>query len=51
MQLVQFNPKIGPLSGATTPGTSRPASDGNEGVLRIPQSPSISVEYKSDIAL
>ena len=30
---------IGPLSGATTPGQSGPGSDGNEGVLRIPQSP------------
>ena len=28
------------LSGATIPGQSRPGSDGNEGVLRIPQSPS-----------
>ena len=25
------------LLGATTPGQSRPGSDGNEGVLRIPQ--------------
>ena len=30
-----------PLSGATTPGQSRPGSDGNKGVLRIPQSSSI----------
>ena len=29
------------LSGATTPGQSEPVSDGNEGVLRIPQSSSI----------
>ena len=29
------------LSGATTPGQSGPGSNGNEGVLRIPQSPSI----------
>ena len=28
------------LSGATTPGQSGPVSDGNEGVLRIPQSSS-----------
>ena len=28
------------LSGATTPGQSGPGSDGNEGVLRIPQSSS-----------
>ena len=26
------------LSGATTPGQSGPGSDGNEGVVRIPQS-------------
>ena len=36
--LVLFNPLIGPLSGATTTGQSGPGSDGNEGVLRIPQS-------------
>ena len=29
------------LSGATTPGQSGPGSDGNKGVLRIPQSSSI----------
>ena len=29
------------LSGATTPGQSGPGSDGNEEVLRIPQSSSI----------
>ena len=29
------------LSGATTPGQSGPGSDGNEGVLHIPQSSSI----------
>ena len=40
MQLVLFNPQIGPLSGATTPGQSGPGSDGNEGVLCIPQSSS-----------
>ena len=28
------------LSGATTPGQSGPGSNGNEGVLRIPQSSS-----------
>ena len=32
---------IGSLSGATTPGQSGPGSNGNEGVLRIPQSSSI----------
>ena len=39
--LVLFNPLIGPLSGATTPGQSGPGSDGNEGVLCITQSSSI----------
>ena len=29
------------LSGATTPGPSGPGSNGNEGVLHIPQGPSI----------
>ena len=29
------------LSGATKPGQSGPGSNGNEGVLRIPQGPSI----------
>ena len=33
-----FDPYIGPLSGATTLGQSGPGSDGNKGVLRIPQS-------------
>ena len=36
------------LSGATTPGQSGPGSDGNEGVLRIPQSISITVVSPSD---
>ena len=40
-RLVQFNPYIEPLSGATTPGQSGPGSDDNEGVLHIPQSSSI----------
>ena len=39
--LVLFNPKIEPLSGATTPGQGGPGSDGNEGVLHIHQSSSI----------
>ena len=39
--LVLFNPEIGRLSCATTPGKSGPGSDGNEGVLCIPQSSSI----------
>ena len=36
------------LSGATTPGQSEPGSDGNEGVLCIPQISSISGTYPSD---
>ena len=36
------------LSGATTPGQSGPGSDGNEGVLRIPQSSSIAGISPSD---
>ena len=35
---MQFDPLIGPLSGATTLGKSGPGSNGNEGVLHIPQS-------------
>ena len=48
MQLVLFNPQIGPLSGATTPGQSGPGSDGNEGILCIPQSSSITWTSPSD---
>ena len=36
------------LSGATTPGQSVPGSSGNEGVLCIPQSSSISGTSPSD---
>ena len=36
------------LSGATTPGQSGPGSDGNEGVLRIPQNSSITGASLSD---
>ena len=36
------------LSGATTLGQSGPGSNGNEGVLRIPQSPSITGTSPSD---
>ena len=36
------------LSDATTPGQSGPGSNGNEGVLRIPQSPSITGTSPSD---
>ena len=36
------------LSGATTPFHSEPGSDGNDGVLRIPQSSSIAGTSTSD---
>ena len=36
------------LSGATTPGKSGPGSDGNDGVLHIPQSSSITGTSPSD---
>ena len=36
------------LSGGTTPSQSRPGSDGNEGVLRIPQSSSNTGNSTSD---
>ena len=48
MPLVLFNPLIGPISGTTIPGQSRPGSDGNKGVLCIPQSPSIAGTSPSD---
>ena len=46
--LVLFNPLIGPLSGTATPSQSGLGSDGNEGVLRIPQSSSIAGTLPSD---
>ena len=39
---------IGPLSDATTAGQSGPGSDGNEEILRIPQSSSIAGTSPSD---
>ena len=48
MQLVWFNPYIGPLSGATTPGQSGPGSNVNEGMLCIPQSSNITGTSPSD---
>ena len=48
MLLILFNPSIGPLSGATTPGQRGPGSNGNEGVLHIPQSSSIAGTSPSD---
>ena len=41
LQCSSFQPIASALSGATTPGQSESGSDGNEGVLRIPQSSSI----------
>ena len=37
------------LLGATTPGEGGPGSNGNEGVLGIPQSPSITGTSPSDV--
>ena len=48
MVLVLFKPIYRTLSGATTPGQSGPGSNGNEGVLRIPQSSSIAGTSPSD---
>ena len=46
--LVLFNPYIGPISGATTPGQGGPGIDGNKGVLHIFQSSSITGTSLSD---
>ena len=46
--LVLFNPSLGPLSGITTLGLNGPGSNGNEGVLHIPQSFSIARTPPSD---
>ena len=55
-QVIQFNTSrlfssIGPIdraySCATTPGQSEPRNDGNKGFIRIPQSSSISVIYRT----
>ena len=45
---VLFNPLIGPSSGATTPGQSRPGSDANERVPRIPRNSNIAGTSPSD---
>ena len=47
-RLILFKPLIGYLSGATTPGQCGTGSNGNEGVLRIPQSSSITGTSLSD---
>ena len=46
--LFVFNPYIGHLSDTTTPGQSGPGINGNEGVLRILQSSSITGASPSD---
>ena len=43
-----IQPKDWALSGATIPGQNGPGSDGNEGVLCIPQSSSITGTLQSD---
>ena len=45
---VMFDPSIGPLSSAITPGQYGPGSDGNEGELHIPQNSSITGTSPSD---
>ena len=47
MQLVLFNRSIGPYQVATIPSQSGPGSNGNEGVLCIPQSFRITGSYPS----
>ena len=48
MQFTSIWPIDRTLSGAITPGQSGPGIDGNEGVLRIPQSTSITGASPSD---
>ena len=48
MQFSSIWPIDRTLSGATAPGQSWPGSDGNERVLRIPQSSSITETSTSD---
>ena len=48
MQFSSIQPIHRTLSGATTPGQNGPGSDGNKGVLRIPQSSSITATSPSD---
>ena len=48
MQFSSIGPIVRSLSGATTLGQSGPGSNGNEGVLRIPQSSSITGTSPSD---
>ena len=46
--LFLLDPEIGPYQGFTTPGQSGPWSNGNEGVLRIPQRSSVTEASPSD---
>ena len=48
MQFSYILPIDTTLSGATTPGQSGSGSDGNEGILRIPQNSSITEIASSD---
>ena len=48
MQFSSIQPIDRALLGATIPGQSEPGCNGNEGVLRIPQSPSITGTSPSD---
>ncbi len=48
IQFSSIRPIDRTLSGAMTPGQSRPGSDGNKEVLRIPQSSSITGTSPSD---
>ena len=48
MQFSSIWPIDRALSGSSTPDQSRSGSDGNEGILRIPQSPSITETSPSD---
>ena len=45
---IDFLVWFGLLSGVTTPGQNGPGSDGNKGVLRIPQNSSITRVLPSD---
>ena len=47
-QFSKISPIDRPLSIATTPGQSEPESDGNEGVLHIPQSSNLTGTSPSD---
>ena len=48
MQFSSIRPKDRTISGANTSGLSGTWSDGNEGVLRIPQNSSITATSQAD---